>query len=65
MSDYEINVMLEIEARLYKQRYNTKKVLVTECAWRVNSYGSAECAHGSWELAVEAYAEYRNTQEWN
>ena len=65
MSDYEINVMLEIEVRQYKKRYNTNKVLVTARAWVENSYGSAECAHGSWELAVEAYAEYRSTQEWN
>lgn len=65
MSDYEINVMLEIEARRYKKRYNTNKVLVTAHAWVENAYGSAECSHGSWELAVEAYAEYRSTQEWN
>ena len=65
MSDYEINVMLETEARQYKKRYNTNKVLVTARAWTENAYGSAECSHGSWELAIEAYAEYRSTQEWN
>lgn len=65
MNDYEINVMLEEEARKYKQRYNTRKVLVTVQAWRDNAYGSAECAHGSMELALEAYAEYRSTQSWN
>lgn len=65
MTDYEINVMLETEARQYKKRYNTNRVLVTDRAWVENSYGSAECAHGSWELAVEAYAEYRRSEQWN
>ncbi len=65
MNDYEINVMLEIEARKHKQRYNTNKVLITVHAWRENAYGSAECAHGSMALALEAYAEYKSTQMWN
>lgn len=64
MSDYEINVMLEMEARKHKQRYNTNKVLVTARAWQDNAYGSAECAHGSMALALEAYAEYKSTQIW-
>ena len=64
MSDYEINVMIEMEARQYKRRYNTKKVLVTARAWQENAYGSAECSHGSMELALEAYAEYKSTQIW-
>jgi hypothetical protein len=38
---------------------------VTARAWTENAYGGAECSRGSWELAVEAYAEYRSTQEWN
>lgn len=64
MSDYEINVMLEMEAMRYKKTYNTHKVLVTNRAWVENAHGSSEPACVRMERVYEAYAEYRASEMW-
>lgn len=42
---------------------NTNK-LESDQAWRFYSFGSASCAYGSYEKALEAYAEYKNNHNW-
>lgn len=56
---YDYTYELDAIAKRDKARLANKKPLVTKAAYNNNAYGSASCAGGSWELALDAYAEYR------
>lgn len=56
---YDYTRDLDAVAKRDKARSTNKKPLISETAYNNNAYGSASCASGSWELALDAYAEYR------
>lgn len=66
MTQYEINAARERAAvkNGEKKRYNTRRVIVTEAAWRNNHEGSAECFSTSMAAITAAYEESRCCDMW-
>lgn len=54
---------LDVQAKKDKKRFESKSKLNSSYAWNMNAYGSASCASGSYEMAIEAYNEYKS-YEW-
>jgi hypothetical protein len=60
--DYERELAAHITSE--RRRLNNTNKLESDQAWRLYSFGSASCAYGSYEMALEAYAEYKNNCDW-
>lgn len=56
---YDYARALDAQAKRDSRLWTDTTKLTSAQAWQLNAYGSASCSGGSWQSALDAYAEYR------